>query len=1219
MEPEAPRPRKRPRELTEPLEDSMGPPHSNLNSLTDLGFSQESIRAVPERYASSPDQAAEYLLSRKRQGNEHTETSKEWHADSQGDAPTSSATSFEVTANSGLANPSQSNWNGTINSSSYPDKDTVVAQNAPIASAGNQTEDQQLQEAMRLSKQDFERKSLQSGQGDGVPLLLASDQNELELQRVLAESAREQKVGNATAFQDEDPRKRRRESLSDPVGLCNIGNTCYLNSLLQLYFNLDDFRRSILSFSPPPSQLRASAVSGALPPLSHDASKQQVTEQSSSQGVMIDFVIELQRLFGLMALGNQKFANPKDLFEVMQRCGHNISLGNQEDAQEFAFKLLEIAEKAAEVPVDNDVKINQNPQISNDVPTSDMSLNSQVPSDGMDNDASNVASSNKVSPPTAVQSAASHVYQSQPSKQEQNFVKDIFTLKVQYETKLDPQGPQQQEYAQTIRRTKPDGVLSSFPGYEPSVLVSINGLSDQDIYDGLDDFTHQTLDYRWDPGNEQPKSVQAVKRMLFTKVPPVLTVWLKRHTYNRESGAGKAETKFLFHERIALDRYLNENRAVADAVRHQVRSIQKRRKDLKQRWNQISQFGVAEAAQFTASGTSGKGPGDDLIVALRRASLRIQSTVDDNKSEMFVDAVPKAQVEDAVALLKRIIKSDETKCLDLQNQIAGLDDAERKAYSNLQNTKYRLQAVLIHEGAGSGGGHYWTYIRNRCAEENSKRWIKFNDRIVSYVSEEEMWTASLGGKGRPSSAYCIVYTRYLPSDTVKPTKDDMEIVRQDIADEARELLPAERLSEITKRNKDFERELQEYEKKLEAADIDDVARRLLSVALSKAKEGSAPSVPMTASSSSIGGSLNEWKDVHCLKNVVVFLSAIGSTTLAIAQALAEVWDNDPATGEEQFFARRAEDVRMLEFPHFNSEPTPVCDVSRPSRILHSLVSTIASGPGCVNWPSQDTHSVTPEACTQLGLQLQSVAGMDSLITELQSHKYVYLITLCGIRLQSAALDASLKGDWMNALEFWNIVFRASFTSGRIPGVPESELTKAASEFKNNPSLEFARSGEQNSIFMGVLIAASETAVALLMEQNEDGTALGIKAAQQIMLFSVKTEMPYKTLVQVWEEVSVRWANDPRQKLGHRVAGEILRMLRTADNSVSVDQKGMTSPETVEKMNAVMEEATKDPEGTVKEYELLLNQMHQLNPQAKDSNGLRRIAERIRLNTLVYTT
>ena len=44
-----------------------------------------------------------------------------------------------------------------------------------------------------------------------------------------------------------NPEQRKRE-IGCPVGLKNIGNTCYFNSILQVYFNMPDFVKAVFEF-----------------------------------------------------------------------------------------------------------------------------------------------------------------------------------------------------------------------------------------------------------------------------------------------------------------------------------------------------------------------------------------------------------------------------------------------------------------------------------------------------------------------------------------------------------------------------------------------------------------------------------------------------------------------------------------------------------------------------------------------------------------------------------------------------------------------------------------------------------------------------------------------------------------------------------------------------------------------------------------------------------
>lgn len=67
-----------------------------------------------------------------------------------------------------------------------------------------------------------------------------------ELQRVISASLSTAQTTSNLAY--EPPIEERMRKEENAVGLRNIGNTCYFNSLLQIYFSLPSFVEKILAF-----------------------------------------------------------------------------------------------------------------------------------------------------------------------------------------------------------------------------------------------------------------------------------------------------------------------------------------------------------------------------------------------------------------------------------------------------------------------------------------------------------------------------------------------------------------------------------------------------------------------------------------------------------------------------------------------------------------------------------------------------------------------------------------------------------------------------------------------------------------------------------------------------------------------------------------------------------------------------------------------------------
>jgi hypothetical protein len=98
--------------------------------------------------------------------------------------------------------------------------------------------------------------------------------------------------------------------LKTPVGLRNLGATCYLNVLLQALFFNRRFRQAVYEFRPP---------SGPRP-----------GEEGGRKERMVLILQELQRLFAHMQLGMAREGDPREFVRLLR-----LDRGQQQDPQEF--------------------------------------------------------------------------------------------------------------------------------------------------------------------------------------------------------------------------------------------------------------------------------------------------------------------------------------------------------------------------------------------------------------------------------------------------------------------------------------------------------------------------------------------------------------------------------------------------------------------------------------------------------------------------------------------------------------------------------------------------------------------------------------------------------------------------------------------------------------------------------------------------------------------
>ncbi|XP_072467171.1 ubiquitin carboxyl-terminal hydrolase 28 isoform X4 [Notamacropus eugenii] len=140
---------------------------------------------------------------------------------------------------------------------------------------------------------------------------------------------------------------------------------------------------------------------------------------------------------------------------------------------------------------------------------------------------------------------------------------------------------------------------------------------------------------------------------------------------------------------------------------------------------------------------------------------------------------------------------------DLKNCIANATQTIEQMYSDplLHQVPYRLHAVLVHEGQANAG-HYWAYIYNR----PRNIWLKYNDISVTESSWEELERDSYGGL-RNVSAYCLMYINdKLPHFTAEAAATEPDQMLKEV-----EALSVELKHYIQEDNWRFEQEVEEWE------------------------------------------------------------------------------------------------------------------------------------------------------------------------------------------------------------------------------------------------------------------------------------------------------------------------------------------------------------------------------------------------------------------------
>ncbi|KAG2149405.1 hypothetical protein BD769DRAFT_1624093 [Suillus cothurnatus] len=265
-----------------------------------------------------------------------------------------------------------------------------------------------------------------------------------------------------------------------------------------------------------------------------------------------------------------------------------------------------------------------------------------------------------------------------------------------------------QRHSRTSTHEKED-LFSHLP-----VNVADNGF---DIYDGLSGYFDDVVDYEGE---------KARMEVTLVDLPPLLQIQLQRVQFNRETlQPYKSQAYVKFGETIYMDRFLD----TADpGKRARSKEVQAELNTRRERLRLLTQD---KHAPFPASLKS-------TIDFLSKQETLILSDVD----------------EELVAHISGEQDTIEAEIIELKDTISKLKEELENIWKDDTSVAYELTSVFIHRGSSPSFGHYFFYSRH--VPEQPDNWFKYNDHQVTEVPKHEVLADTTGSTANP---YLLVFAK----------------------------------------------------------------------------------------------------------------------------------------------------------------------------------------------------------------------------------------------------------------------------------------------------------------------------------------------------------------------------------------------------------------------------------------------------------------------------
>ncbi|XP_016159394.1 PREDICTED: ubiquitin carboxyl-terminal hydrolase 28 isoform X4 [Ficedula albicollis] len=501
----------------------------------------------------------------------------------------------------------------------------------------------------------------------------------------------------------ENPKENDWRRAGDwPVGMKNIGNTCWFSAVIQSLFQLPEFRRLVLGYSLPQNVLESCC--------SHTGKRN------------IAFMQELQCLFALMLGTWRKFVDPSAALELLRDVFRSAEQP-QQDVSEFTHKLLDWLEDAFQLTV-------------NATSPGDKSENPMVQLFYGTFLTEGVHEGNTFS---KIETFGQYPLQVNGYR---NLTECLEGAMVEGEMD-EATASQSVKYGQERWFTKLPPVLT----FELSRFEFNQSLGQPEKIHTKLEFPQAMYMDRYLYCNKD--LIQMKREEMKRLKEKMVTLQHKLERY-MEYGSGPARFPLPDMLQYVLE-FIATKPAVSSAQSSQTTLLHSQAKprvlDVLSQPNGIREktdTRTEDEAFFVANSSP-----------QQNSSVELQAPV--SAAELSECPAPHVVSEEELTLvqtcLQRWRNEIEQDVQDLKESIARINLSIEQMYCDplLQQVPYRLHAVLVHEGQANAG-HYWAFIY----DQPRQRWLKYNDIAVTESSWEELERESFGGL-RNASAYCLMY------------------------------------------------------------------------------------------------------------------------------------------------------------------------------------------------------------------------------------------------------------------------------------------------------------------------------------------------------------------------------------------------------------------------------------------------------------------------------